>query len=643
VRTFHGLGPAARLDGGGRRLIAASDAGLTIWELGATVQAPPLLARPSGAVAMAEIDLHFHGLVKAARRALAKRRWPEALRSLEQARRLEGHERDARALVLWERLALHSRRTRLRGAWIERTLRDGARFVRAALVTSSYDDADEPIEQEVRGHRSPVVALAISNDGAFLVSSEEDGAPLLWELGERELPVVTRLEGADDDVRLVWLSPDHRKVFAWYGEAAVRWHLAPDVTWRRELIEDASGISLGAVPAGRSRYLLGARDGWMLWDPASGQIASPTSYFWSVEATAATSDHRGLGIRDTSLVVVDHETGKDIHHTNVCRAMATALSATQDGRLAVVGDVEGRITVFDLSRGERVAETDGHRSAVTTLVVTADGTTAFSAGDDGQLRAWDIEPLHGRWEAQLPCRASAIALRPDAGRLAVGLADGRIQIWRLDWELDSPASSDLDQQSRTLLQALVRGWKAGAERHSSGEADVEELLEDLSWAGLGWLEPERVRDEIERVVSDGGAVPEPAEAEARSSDSMHLPSHGGGAPEPAEAAAPGGEALVVIEIRGPDGSLKHVDMAPGRTLTVGRKSSRNDIALPSGQVSSGTHALLEIREDGVAVHCYHINGVTVGDALLEVNQSAVLPFGGEAFIGDFSLRALRRR
>jgi hypothetical protein len=118
------------------------------------------------------------------------------------------------------------------------------------------------------------------------------------------------------------------------------------------------------------------------------------------------------------------------------------------------------------------------------------------------------------------------------GRLALsGSSDGAVRVWMLDCELDDRQPRDWDEGARPHLLGFLTGHTVYASDRSRAPAlshngiaqarsrrgkpvvsdeDFQRLMFTLGWAGFGWLRPEGVRRELERMVADWhGPVPFP--------------------------------------------------------------------------------------------------------------------------------------
>jgi WD40 repeat protein len=109
-----------------------------------------------------------------------------------------------------------------------------------------------------------------------------------------------------------------------------------------------------------------------------------------------------------------------------------AVAVTAGGELALTGDFNGTIKVWDLSQGRELRTLTGHSSGVNGVAISADGTLAISASADKTLKVWDvpsgttIRTLTGHKGG-----VRAVAITPD-GRIAVSASEDKtLKIWNI--------------------------------------------------------------------------------------------------------------------------------------------------------------------------------------------------------------------
>jgi hypothetical protein len=111
------------------------------------------------------------------------------------------------------------------------------------------------------------------------------------------------------------------------------------------------------------------------------------------------------------------------------KSIATSLAIGPDGRLALAGDDEGGLLLFDLETLRLVRRLEGHEGAVRGVAFSPLGRVAASCGDDGATYLWDLETAQNfrlaRWDEPVAC----VAFSPD-GRQVLA-AGSKVRSWEV--------------------------------------------------------------------------------------------------------------------------------------------------------------------------------------------------------------------
>ncbi len=225
----------------------------------------------------------------------------------------------------------------------------------------------------IDAHREWIRSLAASADGARLLSGDDAGLAVLWELPEvkeaRRLQVPGWIQAAA-------LSKD--------GRSAVTCEYAP----RYATFPNA--IQLWDLAEGKVRFDLGRE--FKRNDRVAGMGAAAFS-------------------RDDRLVAL--------------------------GQGGEVEGANGKIHLVETASGKKVQELAGHQYGVTALAFHPDGRHLLSAGRDTLVRVWGLEDgkmakeLGKARGGQFKDWNHALALSPDGGRLAVADMAGAVHVWQL--------------------------------------------------------------------------------------------------------------------------------------------------------------------------------------------------------------------
>jgi WD40 repeat protein len=104
---------------------------------------------------------------------------------------------------------------------------------------------------------------------------------------------------------------------------------------------------------------------------------------------------------------------------------------------------------------------------------------------------------------------TSVAFSPDGHYSLSGSSDQTLRLWELDWEWDFPAPADWDEGARPYLDIfLTLHTPYGPDGLSRvgkpqwTEKDFQKLLQELGYRGYGWLRPEGVRRELEKMAKE---------------------------------------------------------------------------------------------------------------------------------------------
>ena len=137
---------------------------------------------------------------------------------------------------------------------------------------------------------------------------------------------------------------------------------------------------------------------------------------------------------DGSIRVADLETGS-LREVTGARKRAASLRFTPDRHRLLIGDVDGRVALWDLRRDVTVEEFEGHSGAVSDVAVSRSGITGYSASADGNLIAWDLTRSRrlGRHFRVSPSRGaispSAVDVNADGSEFALPAHGGFVDVY----------------------------------------------------------------------------------------------------------------------------------------------------------------------------------------------------------------------
>jgi WD40 repeat protein/serine/threonine protein kinase len=466
---------------GGSGLIAALGSHVIQVPLSQPTASPLPLVLSESAVSgeLARRELQFQEHLGRARELLHSEAVAEAVGPLRKARAVPGYELHQEALDLWSRVLAHFPKADSRAVVELRRISGGRGPLTACGLTPDgrtilvggsdgsligFDARSGGEVFAVAAHQEGVTALAVSGDGELVATASHDGSVRVWQAtdGGRRYS----FGGGEAAVRSVIFAPGDRAVIAAGDDKIVRvWRL--DETARAETLGGCDDAVSDLAVSADGRFLVGG--GW-----------DSLVTVWSLRRRVELRRMEG--------------------HEGVVHAVAVS----PDCRLVASAGDDGTVRLWDLESGRMWRSLTGHGDAVLAVAFTPDARHLLSAGKDASVRLWDVRT--GSAVRVVEGHAGAVAdlvVDRDGGTAASVGSDGSVRLWFLDWEPELAERGQWDDRVRPFLQVFLRQRES-----DSGEGappawsahQLEALLEDLGRRGFGWLAPERVEQELERLV-----------------------------------------------------------------------------------------------------------------------------------------------
>ena len=482
---------------------------LRVWQLPSGYSVSPQLSRLWNFDETTEAQLEMARFVSLAEAAMSNRQFIEALNQLRMARAVPGMERAPKVLDAWGRLSLYCRRTSLRNVWENKQQQGHVSSIfstctsaNAQLALSASPEGDlllwvvatGRILRALKGHSKKVVSVSMCANARFALSAAEDSMRF-WEVATgRCLRIFAEFE---TEVRCVCLSADARFAISGTSAGAIRlWEVS---TGRCLRVFQGHTTEIRTVcMSADSRLMLSNAQGVVkLWDVAKGVCLNTID---------------GEGTIQLSLFL-----------------------STNELRCVIPTTGRQEVSVCDVSDGRRLRDFDtllipGGRSD---CALTADSRfMLLMAG--GQARLWDAANGLVVTRGLTFAKGSAdygyshLHLSADARVALRGSESAPMQAWHLDWELEAIESTDWDDGARRYLEiflncqtpyvgVLLTDREPGEEeiqrsltrggKPTWAHEDFNSLLETLGRMGYGWLRPEGVLAELQRMANDWKGLP----------------------------------------------------------------------------------------------------------------------------------------
>jgi WD40 repeat protein len=301
------------------------------------------------------------------------------------------------------------------------------------------------------------VAGAGSSDLALLLALQANTIPNPPPLARAQLAQVAYAPGAravfagghDDWVNAVDVSPDRARVLSGGGNAEL-------VLWDAETGAILQQHSFGAAA--------GAADGFLI-------------NLNTVEDVHFATDETALVLTGGDLVVWDVSAWREVRRMRVGATLATALDATANGSVALVGYGDGKLRVWDTETGVLIRLLAGHSEEVDSVRLSADGRRALSTSWDARLRWWDVKEGHLLQDIEPEytdtddADAYAVLFADDETHGIIGADTGEIIMYELATRAEV-ARYDLDQAIYSLE------WSPDEERIGVALGDLNLVILD---------------------------------------------------------------------------------------------------------------------------------------------------------------------
>ena len=306
---------------------------------------------------------------------------------------------------------------------------------RSAGTVSSHS-TDFARAMQLVGHKGPVLAVASSDQGRWIVSAGADATLRVWNAASGALVRTIELdEGAPTA-----LAVGDRQALAGHKGGAI-------VLWDLERAEKMAIFQLGSAPivslaftANPNTFAVASQDGTVaLLDTRSPSAAAVlldgrdgTGLIVAAarlrDFVAATGSERAIRLWRTD--------GPNLLRTyRGPPSEITALDISPDGRYVAAASANGSINVWSNSSSRAVRTLRAHPGRIVAIAFGPDRMLATS-GEDGKVKLWNLRAgrvLRTLGAGSGPVRA--LGFSPDGRRIMTAGQDGMIRVWSLDQTL----------------------------------------------------------------------------------------------------------------------------------------------------------------------------------------------------------------
>ncbi|HEX3152349.1 MAG TPA: hypothetical protein VHR66_30020 [Gemmataceae bacterium] len=326
-----------------------------------------------------------------------------------------------------------------------------ARVISVACGDGTVRAWDWPTLAPIRkfaAHESPILGLASSSRGEFLVTAAADGNGRRWN-GSRGEPLIYAAKLLDES-KQAWfarVSPDGKTLITGGDDKVLRIRdgMPGNVT---QLTGDFRSATAAAVSPDGSLF-------------ATGHFTGTDIHIWNLKTNKLVRKLKGPAFRvyglafspdGTRLVsgggnyseavpgelyVWDTATWKTVHALAAHEQMIYDVAVSPDNKRIATASQDHTVRTWDMASGAEEHVLRMHAAAVACVAFSKDGKQLYSGGFDGRLQWWD--PATGQAIDGKPVSAWSvrrIRLAPDGKTLAlalnIGTDRGHAAIWNID-------------------------------------------------------------------------------------------------------------------------------------------------------------------------------------------------------------------
>lgn len=523
---------SVRMSSDNRWVVLDGSKRFRIWDVGVlTTEAPrPTVALLSTIKCSEEavgFANQFEQLLLLAQTAWQEENHSQAHQLLVQARSIPGYERDSKALQLWGKLLHCNTRAGLRAAWFVRSYSHpmSDRFRRCCL--------GEDGRFSLRVIPNGIQVWDLTTD-QLVREFERTVPPYFVFFGAGDRFVISKSDANDEIHYQIWEVSTGRRRKSFLENSSPRYDkcqggtiLSPDGRW---FLWWGRYLCFGSAWNGNHKY----KD---FPDEEVGRFGTPYRIIdegemgiyaacLSVEGRLAVSAGWKKNIRLWDIV-----TGKCVRILEGHEDTITSVYLSADDRWVLSGGYDYTTRLWDVATGRCIRIFEGHTNSIYSVCLSADGRWAFS-GSNGEMRLWDVAT--GQCVQIFKGMAkdlSDVRLSSDLCWAFAGYKDGTILMWELDWDIQLHEPIDWDEGARhhlvkfltlhtpyaAALRDDIRSCPLSEEektlslsrkgKPSWTEEEFMGLLSTLENSGYGWLRPDGVKRELEKLAADWDGPP----------------------------------------------------------------------------------------------------------------------------------------
>jgi WD40 repeat protein/tetratricopeptide (TPR) repeat protein len=279
------------------------------------------------------------------------------------------------------------------------------------------------------GHTSTINRVAISPDGALIVTGSGDKTARVWDA--KTGAELLKLEGHSEHINSVAVVPGSNRIVTGSGDRTARvW----DSKTGKELFQlkghTGAVIDVAAWPDA-TRIVTGSEDKTArIWDAETGkELLRLKGHTGSINAVAVMPGDRVVtGASDNTALVWDAKKGSVLLQLKGHTRSIFDVAVSEDGTRVVTGSEDKSARIWDAETGKELSQL-AHGVTVYEVAMSRDAALVVT-GSQQDARVWDART--GTELFKLKGHTGivwGIAVMPDGSRIVTGSEDGTARIW----------------------------------------------------------------------------------------------------------------------------------------------------------------------------------------------------------------------
>ncbi len=292
--------------------------------------------------------------------------------------------------------------------------------------------------RQLMGYFSEVHALALSQDGQWLVSghgdiTHVDNTVKVWRLSDGNL--IHNLAGHTDSIYGIALTADGETIVSGSLDGTLQWWQLTTGTMLPQLIAPQSSINALALTSDGQRLITGGNDDLVkIWQPQDNlSIHQCQGHLQKIDCLAIHQPTQLIasGSRDHTVRLWHLQEGRSLRILLGHNSRVSAVAITPDGTKVVSASDDRTIKIWDVATGNLLNTLIGHSKSIGCVAIAPDGRSIVSGGEDCAINIWDLDRGELIRSISSHDRAiSSLAISTN-GRTIVTGSYGEIQIWQV--------------------------------------------------------------------------------------------------------------------------------------------------------------------------------------------------------------------